>query len=345
MVKVKEPMVKTQAYSDAPVIGHQEIISFFDHVLSADRLAHAYLFIGPGQVGKMAVARKLAARVLGSGGPLERHPDFLVVERGRDAKSGKLHADIVLDQIHVLRGWLARGAFISARAGAGAATGWKAVIIDGAQYLNKEAANALLKNLEEPKDKTLIILLTEAADGVYPTIRSRCQTVSFGRVRAAEIARVLAADGLPAGRAELLSRLAGGCPGRALAFARDGSALEEMLARRDALLALIDADVSERWVLLEKALPAKLSFNETVIQAIRLLDLLAELLRDALLIGYGRAGSLTHVDVKDRLESWAARAGSSRITAVLQEIDEARRLLGENVNPRAVLESLVLSLS
>jgi len=343
MPKVKEQQVKKAEVRPIPLIGHGSIAAFFDRVIAADRLVHAYLFIGPEQVGKSALARVLAGKVLGSAVPLERHPDFLTVERGRDAKSGKLHADIVLDQIHSLRGWLSRGAFMAGREADGA-TGWKVVVLDGAQYLNKESANALLKSLEEPKDKTLIILLTETADGVFPTIRSRCQIVSFGRVRAEVIARALSAVGVDQRRAELLARLSGGCPGRALEYLRDDGAYKEMLARREVLMGLIEAGISERWSALERSLPAKLPFNETVAQSRKLLDLLSELLRDGLLLACGRGGSLTHDDLRGRLEPWAARVGRARIAAALQELNDARKLLDENVNPRAVMENLALFL-
>lgn len=338
MVKEKEEIFSGLA---EPVVGHEEISSFLERAVAGDRLAHAYLFLGPRQVGKMAMARRLAARVLGQGTPLSRHPDFLTVERGRDAKSGKLRADIVLEQVHSLRGWLARGALMGA-AGSGS-TGWKVAILDGAQLLNKEAANALLKNLEEPQPRTLIILLAETADGVFPTIRSRCQIVSFGRVRTERIAGFLIEQGAGAEQAVRLASLGEGCPGRSLGYYRHPELLEDMTARRELLLTLVESGISDRWAVLEKAVPAKLPFNEAVQQSGRLLDLLAELLRDALLIAYGRGEHLTHADVRDRLSAWSAELGAPGLAAVLQDLTDSRRLLDENVSPRAVLESLALS--
>jgi len=334
MASSKSEINLITSLDSAAIIGHGRILSFLEKAVRGDRLAHAYLFVGPEHVGKMAVARQLAAAVLGAETPLDRHPDFLVVGRGCDAKTGKLHADIVLDQVHVLRGWLARGSMMG---------GWKAVVIDGAQFLNKEAANALLKNLEEPRERTLIILLSEAADDTFPTIRSRCQIMTFGRVATAEISRALVAQGLQAEKAELWARLAAGCPGKALAFARDPEAFRSMAARRELLLNLPEAEITDRWAILERSVPAKLPFNEAVLRASETLDLLAELLRDALLAAHGRQDRLTHIDVQERLAAWPAKLGAKKIGAVLQEISDAKRLLAENVNPRAVLESLALS--
>jgi hypothetical protein len=333
MIGVKPEKNSHSSLDPAALIGHGRILSFLEKAVRGGRLAHAYLFTGQEHVGKMAAARELASAVLGPEAPLDRHPDMLVVERGRDAKTGKLHADIVLEQIHELRGWLARGSLMG---------GWKVAVIDGAQYLNKEAANALLKNLEEPRERTLIILLTESSDSVFPTIRSRCQILTFGRVATAEIAEALAARGLTKRQAEIFSRLAGGCPGKALAYMRDPEAFRTMSARRELLLGLPEADVTGRWAILEKSVPAKLAFNEAVLRAGDTLDLLAELLRDALLAAYGRQDGISHVDVQERLAVWPARIGVRKIRAALQEIADAKRLLNENVNPRAVLESLAL---
>lgn len=334
MVGIKSEKDPNISLESAAIIGHSRLLSFLDKAVGGDRLVHAYLFAGPEHVGKMAVARQLAAAVLGLETALDRHPDFLTVERGCDAKTGKLHADIVLDQIHALRGWLARGSMMG---------GWKAVVIDGAQFLNKEAANALLKSLEEPRERTLIILLTEAADNIFPTIRSRCQILTFGRVATKYISEALVARGLPAQKAELWARLAGGCPGKALTYAQDPEAFRSMAAKRELLLGLPEAGITDRWAILEKSVPAKLPFNEAIMRAGETLDLLAELLRDALLAAYGRQDRLTHVDVRDRLVAWPAKLGANKISAVLQEIADAKRLLAENVNPRAVLESLALS--
>ena len=334
MTSVKaEPAAAGQAEKEAELIGHASVAAFLDKAWHGGRLAHAYLFVGPEHVGKMTAARHLARLVLGGGTPLARHPDLLVVERGRDAKTGKFHADIVLDQVHALRGWLARGALLG---------GWKVAVIDGAQYLNKEAANALLKSLEEPQPRTLIILLTDAADRIYPTIRSRCQTVVLGRVRRAEIAAALARTGLDQARAELFARLAEGCPGRALGLAQDPAAFADLDAKRRLLLDLTEAPLADRWLLLDKAVPAKLSFNEAAEQARLTVDLLAGLLRDALLAAYGRPESLVNADLAPRLVAWAGKLGPARIAAALEEAAAAKRRLEENVSPRAALENLAL---
>ncbi len=326
--------ISSKPVSSVGLIGQAAPLAFLERSIKTGRLVHAYLFTGPAHVGKMTVARAVAVRLLGDGVPLERHPDFLVVEPGRDAKTGKLHNEIVLDQVHALRGWLSRGAFHS---------GWKVVIIDGADLLNKEAANALLKNLEEPKDQTLLLLLAASADDVAPTIRSRCQTVAFGLVPAVEIRARLIADGLPEERAGLYARLAAGRPGLARIYASDPAAFAEMSELRSRLLEIPELPVADRWLVLDGLVPDKLPFNEAAAQASAALDLLAELMRDALLAAFGRPEEAVHADVADRTAAWAGRLGRDRIASVLQEIIAAKKAIAANAGIRGVLGVVALA--
>ena len=193
------------------IIGHGEILDFLASAWERGQLAHAYLLTGPTGVGKAEVARWLARKVLGTDN-LEAHPDFSSVERGANAKTGKLQNAIVIDQIHELRGRLSLGSMMG---------GWKVAVLEGAERLNEAAANALLKTLEEPHAKTVLILTADTNESVMPTVRSRCQTVILNRVSRTEIAAGLAERGIDPPKADLAARLSGGCPGRALALATD----------------------------------------------------------------------------------------------------------------------------
>jgi len=316
------------------VIGHEQNLELLSRAFSRGRLAHAYLFVGPAQVGKMAAARRVAELVLGSGTPLDRHPDFRVVERGRDPKTDKLRADIVLDQVHALRGWLALGAL---------AGEWKVVILDGAELLNKEAGNALLKSLEEPKDKTLIILLAGSAEAVAPTVRSRCQIAVFGRVPAEAIAGHLRGLGCETDRVELLARLAAGCPGKAIEFWLEPAALEALLERRAQLLRLASAGPAERWRLLESLVPEKLPFNEAAAEGHKVLDLLVEILRDVLLVASGQPQKIVHADALGTVAAWSDSLRTAGVVRVLEAAVTARRLIDENIGLRGVWGSLALA--
>lgn len=93
---------------------------------------------------------------------------------------------------------------------------WKVAILEDAERLEIEAANALLKSLEEPPARTLWILVTGRRDRVLPTILSRCHRVGFGTLPAADASAVLAATGLPLQEVQRLAKLSEGSPGRAL---------------------------------------------------------------------------------------------------------------------------------
>ena len=185
--------------------------------LAADRVHHAYLFDGPDGVGKEraalrpgAGARVRAARAgiggrvrdvprvrsrgaaPGGGRPL--HPDVVVLERGLydPATIGRRSPetqDLSIDQVRTLV--LARAAFppLEGRA--------KVFIVRRAEELNQQAANALLKTLEEPGPRTHFVLLSAMADSLLPTIRSRTQRVRFGPLPDDVVAELLAAQGAP----------------------------------------------------------------------------------------------------------------------------------------------------
>ncbi len=317
-----------------PAIGNQRVRDFLQRAVTADRLAHALLFVGPDGVGKMTAAREFAAALLGVDTP-ENHPDFFLIERERDRKTGKLHGSIVIEQVQALTGRLALGSFMG---------GWKVCVLDGADLLKDAAANALLKTLEEPRPKTVLVLLANSAEDVLPTVRSRCQVLRFGRVPTALIAGSLASRGATPAKAELYARLSDGRPGVAYAFAEDPAALDGMFAMRDAILGFVGAPVADRWAAIERFIPAKLPFQESADRARAFLDVAAEILRDVLLLATGRRDGIVHVDVRDRLESLASALGPKKAAAAAEALAASRRLIDDNVNPRTVLERFALSL-
>lgn len=316
-----------------PIIGHEPVINLLGKALDCGRLAHAYLFVGPAHVGKTSVARVFAGALLGDGAALDKHPDFFHIERRLDPKTSKSQAGIVLEQILELRSKLAMGAFMG---------GWKVALLEDAHLMNKESANALLKSLEEPHAKTLLILLATSADLVMPTIRSRCQVISFPRVSVSRITEALTEKGVSRDKADLYARLSGGCPGIAIAYADDLKALFAMMELRSTVLGLPKMSITGRWAELGRLIPKKLSFNEARLRAGELLDIAAELYRDVALIQTGNGEWIVHVDEEDNLRALASSLEPRRTEKVLRELERARRRLAENTSPRAALEHFVL---
>jgi DNA polymerase-3 subunit delta' len=183
---------------------------------AAARPVHAYLLVGPRGSGVEEAARCFAAALItsdtGTAEDDERawdlvlrgvHPD--VVEIDPPAMQIRIEdAQAVVDEV-------SRSPIEGER---------KVVVLFDAERLrlNEAAANKLLKTLEEPPPRAVIILVTSGADQLLPTIRSRCQRVDFAYLGADAVASALVADGIPAERAELLARLAGGRIDRARAL-------------------------------------------------------------------------------------------------------------------------------
>lgn len=311
-------------------IGNAAAAAFLDRAAVSGRLAHAYLLVGRERVGKAEFARRFAASLLGVADPAT-HPDYFFVERERDPKTGKPRAGIGIEQVHALTGRSALGAMMN---------GWKVCVLDGAHLLNKESANALLKTLEEPHEKTMLLLTASGAEQVMETIVSRCQVIRLQRVPAADIAAALVARGVSPDKADLYARLADGRPGAALAYAKEPGALSDMFALREDILAMPAAAIADRFASVERAVPPKLPFLDAVDRARGWLDLAAELLRDAMLLRLGQDDRIVHVDVRDRLAAWAEGADPAAALAVLET---SRRLIEANVAPRAALERVTLA--
>jgi DNA polymerase III subunit delta' len=200
--------------------------------LASGRLHHAWLLTGPEGVGKATFAYRAARRLLGAAadpryGPLgsapdhpvsrqvlaRSHPDLMVLERvGEDGKPRKV---IPVDDARRLPEFFSK---------APASAPYRVAIVDTVDDMNPNAANALLKTLEEPPERGVILLVSHAPGGLLPTIRSRCRRLRFTEWdEAAVTAFVQRHTDLDAESAIRLARMAKGAPGRALDLAARGA--------------------------------------------------------------------------------------------------------------------------
>lgn len=228
------------------LIGHQEQVAAFMAAFTTGRPHHAWLLSGQRGLGKALFGREAAIWLLngavpgsGFGVPPDSeaarlmaagsHLDFRLLERTPN-KAGKLRNEIVIGQIvrrpdsegQPLREFLSGTPMLGPR---------RVVLIDAADDMNRNTANALLKSLEEPSGDTIFLLVSHSPGRLLPTIRSRCRTLRFSRLPDADVRRVLADAELPGEDADLLVQLAQGCPGRAVALGEAGiTALERDLA-------------------------------------------------------------------------------------------------------------------
>jgi len=215
------------------LFGHAGAIEAFLAARASGRMHHAWLLAGPQGVGKARFAEMAARRLLaeaagppvGAPGlevpddhPIARlldagsHPDFAKLERLAREKSETLARNISVDQVRGLQRLLSTTPSLS---------DWRVILVDSIDDMERSAANALLKNLEEPPANTVFLLVSHAPGRLLPTIRSRCRLLRFGRLDAGDMKAALD-DALPeADAAEIatLVALGEGAPGTALRFA------------------------------------------------------------------------------------------------------------------------------
>ncbi len=261
-------------------------LDFFRSVLANRRLGHAYALTGPEAVNKPAFALEVARMLLC---PVQ--PDVGCGQCPACQRVDKrLHSDLLL--FEPLPGKreigidLIRGELIPAVSLAPFEARWKVCIIDKADWMTEDAADCLLKTLEEPPPGSILFLLTESADLLQPTIRSRCQIVRITPPTAAELAQHIAKRwNLPPDQALALANLSDGSIERAALMQETG-----WQAERDAMLRALAGDPAAVQAVREAAESAALSAGRTleaqraVIR--RKLSLLLLCCRDLLVAGF-----------------------------------------------------------
>jgi DNA polymerase III subunit delta' len=198
------------------LLGHEEAERRVEHWILQDRLPHALLICGPWGIGKSTMAFRIARRLLQRTSlgrrrlnlledevspPIHRplqfraedetarwiasgtHPDLLTIERGVYEKGGRALSEIVIGDVRKIGGFLTSSPALG---------GWRVVIIDSADEMNRNAANALLKVLEEPTAKSLLILVAHQPGLIPTTVRSRCRKLLL-RPLSDDVLRELAA--------------------------------------------------------------------------------------------------------------------------------------------------------
>ena len=331
------------------VVGQDRAISLLQRSLEKEALAHAYLLVGPPHVGKMTMALDLAkaincdaaappcgectaCRRIASG----KHADVQIIGLAGDGGSveARSQTEISIDQIRQMQ----HSAYLPPFEGR-----YKVFIIEGAELLSNEAANCLLKTLEEPEEKVVFLLLTAREELLPATIVSRCQRLELPPLAVGEVEAALNSRwAVEQERARLLARLCHGRLGWALLAAPDDSWLKERVERMEQLLGVVDTAGYEGRLEYAAQLAAQFNKNRGSVQEI--LDLWLDWWHDLLLVKIGCVEAITNVDVSTVLEQRAKDYSLAEIKSFISAIQSAGKQLKQNANPQLVFEVLMLSI-
>lgn len=321
--------------------GQQGAVQALQRALDRDRIAHAYLFEGPSGVGKQRAALALACALLCPQAPRRgcgtctvcqrvlagKHPDvrvFLPREEGHR----NIAVETVRDEI------LPFAKFAPFEAPRACMIFPEADVSFPVQHA--EAANAMLKTLEEPRAQLTFMLLAERPDRLLSTIRSRCQSVRFAPLGAELLHEILAAHGVPEADRDAAIALCGGRADRAQLLAEGGRA-ERLL---ELALQVDDAAATRRTGPVIDAAAELAGSDERDV----LLDTLALFYRDVATVALlGSDAPLSFPHRREFVSRRAATLAPARAAARVRAIEASRESLLRNANPELALDAMLLS--
>lgn len=321
------------------VLGHQQNKEFLQKLLKPGSRPHALLFYGMGGIGKKMLALHFAKTFLCKSADKKpcgicescrlmdiennsfAHPDFYLLTA---EEAGK---DIKIEQVKEMAKQAAFAPVLSKH---------KVCIIDDAGQMTAEAANSLLKLLEEPPPGWLFILITQQAERLLPTVLSRVVRLRFDAPDSSAVQQILKAKGITQ-NTQVLAALAGGSPGRALSY----NQADIFTIRREALDLLKKLPLQNPFGYI-----AALGWGEKYDRAAALLltEQFIYLLRDVLLVQSGAGGQVYNTDIMAGLDGIAADWPLHTARQGVNAAQEAWQNINKNVSAKNVLEALVLKL-
>jgi len=321
------------------MLGHEWAVSLLSEHIAQGNLRHAYLFTGPQGVGRRTLALRLAqalncTNAQAPGVPcracqnclqIERmqHPDLAIIEAGQ--KGGTLK----VDQIRELQRSLSLAPY-QAR--------YRVAILLRFEEANPNAANALLKTLEEPAPQVVLVITAESAESLLPTIVSRCEVLRLRPLSLETTTYGLRTRwGLPAEEADLLAHLSGGRPGYALHLHQSPEHMEERITRLEEHFHLLKANRVERFAYAEALIKDRDKLRTA-------LQVWLSLWHDVLLRTSGSTVPLANLDYSDQIESLSSQCDLNISYQMVSTLERTFDLLERNVNARLAVEVLLLDL-
>jgi len=314
------------------VFGHDWAVEMLHGHVTQAALRHAYLITGPSGVGRRTLAIRLAQALScpspsAPGVPCRTCRACKQVEAGQNIDLMLVQAEheggtLKVEQVREVQKFLSLKPYQSA---------YKIVIFLRFQEANPNAANALLKTLEEAPSYGLLLLTADNAEQLLPTIVSRCEILRLRPVSVEAVESFLVARQIEPERARLLAHLSDGRPGYALRLAGDEKTLGFRAEKLDDLRNLLAAPLRERFAYAEKIAKDKDALR-------RSLFLWLSWWRDVLLRTVGAGTALTNIDRAAELEAVAAQLSLSVARKTTQALEDTIEKLEKNVNARLLVE-------
>ena len=318
------------------LLGHEWAVDMLRQHVAQDAIRHAYLFVGAPGVGRRTLALRLAqalncTQTVQAGIPCGtcrdckqieamQHPDLTVIQA--DAEGGILK----VDQVREARRSLTLKPYQSK---------YRVALFLRFQEANDNAANALLKTLEEAPSYAVLILTAGQAEGLLPTIPSRCEVLRLRPLPLEVVESFLKQHGADDQQSRLISHVSGGRPGYALRLLQNPSALTSREEKLNDLQSLLSATRVDRFAYAEKLAKDKDGMRSTLL-------LWLSFWRDILLCTGGASTPPANIDRVQKIESLAGRLQLSEARRVTSALEKSLVQLEANVNARLLAEVLLL---
>ena len=324
------------------MLGHEWAVDMLHQQVAHGEARHAYLFCGPPGLGRRTLALRLAqalncTKTIAPGIPCGvcrdckqieemRHPDMNVIQAVDEDGASKENGTLKVDQVRAVQHSLSLRPYQAK---------YRVALFLRFQEANDNAANALLKTLEEAPAHAILLLTADTPEQLLPTIISRCEVLRLRALPISAIESDLLDRGVDEERARLLAHISGGRPGYARRLVDDMTLLEKREERLNDLQTLLPAPRVEKFSYAEKLAKDKEVMRQTIV-------IWLSYWRDVMLRVAGAESPLINVDRNMEIEFLAGRLNLSTARKVVSDLESALEKMDKNVNSLLLAEVLLL---